>query len=188
MKLKDFFTKGITKIFDTIIGQIVTLIIGSAVVIGLFIKSKDFLLQSVGLKILYVVIFVILFIVLLFFFIKQKIKKQQYYIPTRRTLHSGIELSDYDRQTKWYYKNNSDYYYIPLISHSQYSAEFITFCGPFCNTCDHFLHIKELSTNPKFFCVNCIKKYKVPRELLIDYNEKLFAYFKEEYRKGTFRK
>jgi hypothetical protein len=35
--------------------------------------------------------------------------------------------------------------------------------------------------------VNCIKKYKVPSELLGDYDEKLFAYFKEEYRKGSLR-
>jgi len=187
MSIKNFLGDIISKIFSDFGSKIIALILGSAFTVGLIIKFKNFLFQFENVQIIYFFIFGIAFIFLSFFFIKKKIKRQQYHIPTRRTLHSGIELSDYDRQTKWYYKNNDQYYFIPLISHSQYSAEFIKFCGPFCEKCDHFLHISELSSNPKFFCVKCIKKYKVPKELLIDYDEKLLAYFKEEYRSGSLR-
>lgn len=187
MGIRNIFNTAISKIFDNLVGQIIGLILSSAIIVTVIVKFKDLLLQSVSIKIWFIVFFVLVFTFLLFYFIRQKSKKKEYYIPTRRTLHEGIENSDYSRRTKWNYKNYNSFYFIPLISYSRDSAEFITFCGPFCTKCDHFLHINELTTKPEFFCVNCAKKYKVPIELIGDYEEKLFAYFKEEYRKGRLK-
>jgi len=187
MDVKNLFKVGFSKIFDNLISQIIGLILGSALTIGLILRFKDFLFQSIGVQIIVLILFVTVFIFLLNFFIRKKIKKKEYFIPTRRTLHSGLKVDDYSRQIKWHYKNYNQFYFIPLISHSYNSAEFITFCGPFCAKCDHFLQIDELTSKPEFFCINCIKKYKVPFELLGSYDEKLFAYFKEEYRNGNLK-
>lgn len=185
--MKKFLKNILTEVFNNLVGQIATGIIGLAITAGLILRFKGFLFQSVNILMAYVVIFAIAFLFFIYFFITKRFKREQYYIPTRRTLHTGLELSDYDRETKWNYKRADDFYFVPLISYSQYSADFITFCGPFCAKCDHFLQIKELSINPKYFCVNCVKRYKVPAELLGDYDEKLLAYFKEEYRKKNLR-
>ena len=102
---------------------------------------------------------------------------------------SGFEPNDYSRKTKWNFKTNRDYYFIPLLSHSYNSVEFIDLCGPYCSNCNHILHLEGSRENlgNKFFCVNCSKKYNIPQELLGDYQKKIFSYFKEEFRQGRLR-
>jgi thiol-disulfide isomerase/thioredoxin len=185
--MKKFIKDRISDIFGSFTEVTFTLILGSAVVYALVIKFWNLLFISVNILMAYIVIFGIILLFLIYFYISKRFKREQYCIPTRRTLYNGLEPSEYDRRTKWNYKNNSKYYFVPLISHSYDSAEFVDFWGPFCSKCDHFLQTKKLQSNPKYFCVNCVLHYKVPTELWGDYEKKLLAYFKEEYRKGNLK-
>jgi len=117
-----------------------------------------------------------------------KIQKHKYYIPIKSKFYTGYEPTDYDRQTRWSYKGNDKYYFVPLLSHGYNVVNFVDLCGPYCKKCNHILHLDgDGELGRKFICVNCVKTYKIPKELLGDYENKLLSYFREEYRQGKLR-
>jgi len=140
--------------------------------------------KEIPVKTCLIIILIIVLLLFLYRLIGRALKKKEYYLPIKSRFYNGAEPSDYSRKTKWYFKQNKNFYYVPLLSHSYNSIEFVDLCGPYCSKCDHILHVdgskKDLGN--KFICVNCAKKYAIPKELLGDYQQKLTSYFKEEYR------
>jgi uncharacterized membrane protein len=138
---------------------------------------------------IYLIIFlVVLLILLITLSFRNRFKKKEYFILVKSVFNTGYEPSDYSRQTKWNYKNKKDYYFIPLLSHGYNSVEFVDLCGPYCSRCNHVLHLNGSNNlGNKFICINCVKTYKIPKELFGDYGNKLFSYFREEYRQGKLR-
>lgn len=123
-------------ISDALKGVIVQTLLGSTFLLLLFLGFKDFLLQSVSVKLVIIIPVTILAFGFLASFCAKYFYRRKYLIPVRRTHHEDIEINEYSRRTKWNYKSHKKYYFIPLISHSQYSADFVTFAGPFCAGCD----------------------------------------------------
>lgn len=118
----------------------------------------------------------------------KKKEKEKYFIPIKSKFYNESEPSEYSRKTKWNYKDNTNYYYVPLLSHSQFNVTFADLCGPYCATCNHILHTDGgYDMGTRFFCLNCNKKYKIPTELLGDYQKKIFGYFQDEYRQGRLK-
>jgi len=133
-----------------------------------------------------IIIIILLSFILLF--IRDNFKKEKYFIPVRDKFYTGFEPSSYDRKTNWKFKRVGSYYFVPLLSHSYNSVEFVDLCGPYCSKCNHVLHVDGGNDmGSKFFCVNCVEKYKIPAELLGDYQNKLLAYFRDEYRQGRLK-
>ena len=136
---------------------------------------------------LYVFLIILIVSILLIVLISRgKFKKRVYFIEIKDKFYNGYEPNDYSRRTKWYFKNNKDFYYVPLLSHGYNSVDFADLCGPYCNRCNHILHLNGGNDlGNKFVCVNCVKNYKIPKELLGEYREKLISYFREEFRQGN---
>lgn len=151
---------------------------------GLYISP---LLQpALSLPIYQLAIFFLVLLVLVYLLIRFNFKKKEHLVPVRDKFPDDYEPNDYARKTKWSFKSCSSYYFVPMLVVG-YSREtkFTGLCGPYCTKCNHVLRADK---GGKFFCINCIKKYKIPRELMGgDFWDKLMAYFGEEYRQGRLK-
>jgi hypothetical protein len=186
----------------TLWGRITTLAVGIGAILALvnyavkwqlYPMILNFLhpLQPVFLARLSVPSYMMLFLAtitlsFIILFLRNQLHRKQYFITIRSKFNNGYEPNEYSRQTRWRYKQNETYYYIPLLvyGYDQFAMpEFRDFCGPYCSKCDHLLQLDGGGeSGRRFFCVNCVKKYKIPVELVDDYTTRLFRYFQEEYR------
>ncbi len=114
--------------------------------------------------------------------LKSLFRPKRYRI-TIRDSYQGSLPNEYQRRTRWHFKDQQAYYYIPWLSQGYETLEFVGFCGPYCSKCDHILHVhgphKELGR--ALFCVRCNAKHRIPKELLDDYANRLYSYFKNEF-------
>ena len=114
-------------------------------------------------------------------------KRTKNNIPIKDKFHTGFEPNSHSRQTKWNYKNFTQYYFVPLLSHGYNTVTFVELTGPWCKKCDHLLCVTNTLFGQKFKCNNCLKKFTIPNELVEDYQKRLFGYFKAEYDCGRLR-
>lgn len=113
--------------------------------------------------------------------------RKKHSVSIKSKFHTGHGPTSHARQTKWNYKNHSEYYFVPLLSYGYDTVSFKGFCGPYCHTCDHLLSVADTWFGSKFMCTNCLKRFRVPREVLSNYENKLFEYFEMEYSKGSLK-
>ena len=116
-------------------------------------------------------------------------KRKGYFIPISGQFLNGSEPNEYGRRNKWNYKDKKKYYYIPLLSFDYNGfLQFRDVCGPYCSRCDHLLCLDGGGEyGREFFCVNCIRKFRIPAELREDYRARIVSYFQEEYRQNKLR-
>ncbi|WP_214293874.1 hypothetical protein, partial [Escherichia coli] len=60
-------------------------------------------------------LFILVALLLSFFAssIRNKFKGKKYFIPIKNRFSNDSEPSNYDRRTKWNYKDNDKYYFVP---------------------------------------------------------------------------
>lgn len=117
-------------------------------------------------------------------------KPKEFYFEIKDRYHTGYPPDKYDRKTKWNFKNYKKHYFVPLLVHSHNDVSYEEFCGPYCSKCDHLLHLKGTGSDNVgsiFECINCDRKYRIPKELRNNWTEKLDKYFTEEMRQGRLK-
>ncbi len=197
----------LVRFIKTTVGKIVTGLIGLAALLplvdywlqwNLYDKLTNligsivipFLLQRIEMPIYVAMVMGACSILCFWMGLLKLYKPKEFYIEIKDKYYTDHPPSDYDRRTKWNFKNYKRYYFIPLLSHSYDSVSYVECCGPYCAKCDHILHLKGRSggnLGHTFECINCNRKYCIPRELRGDYVEKLDQYFTEEMRQGRLK-
>jgi hypothetical protein len=150
----------------------------------------SFLMQPVRIPTYLAVIMSAASILYLYVIFLKFYKPKEFYIEIKDRYHTGYPPNDYARKTKWNFKNYQGHYFVPLLVHSYNDVSYEEFCGPYCSKCNHLLHLKGTGSENVgsiFECINCSRKYRIPKELRNNWTEKLDKYFAEEMRQGRLK-
>lgn len=185
----DFLKDIISQIFKSLIDKIILTSTISLVAVGLFFKK--YLTISIYLYQVLILIAIILFIIFIIytFFVKHKKKGMIIYndVIVVDKFHHGYKPNDLQFKNKWNIKNNKKYFYVLLLVlpwGGVGQTTFEGFCGPYCSKCNHILYYESYYY---FNCLNCEKKYSIPKDFIKDYYDKVFNYFNEEYNNGNLK-
>lgn len=174
-------------LFSESIKKFLTWVFGLGFVIWIIDQVKNYLITPTLFRpwLLILIAIGLIFIFPFYLIIRNKYKKE-YKIDVRNKFYNDCEPSEYCKKTKWHFKRSNKFYFVPLLSRSYNTLDFVDLCGPYCFTCQHLLSLeKTIFNNPKFLCVKCTKRYTIPSEIRENYRKKIITYFKSEFDLGN---